>query len=106
MSTNSTTPALSSVNTNYLNATLPLTLEQYKPLLSGTIHVLDLISKARTEMGILMEMAKPFAKNDSRIKEYFLDHINDQESEMGSVIVSIGEAAGYLVTESLLEVNY
>ena len=101
-----TTLNLSSVNAEYLNAVTNLTLEEYRPLLTGSIHVLDLLSQANKEMCILYELAKPLSIDNTCIEIEFLQKIIDQQSEMGSVIVSIGEAAGYLVTESLIKKNY
>jgi len=103
--TNNTTPVLSSVNTNYLNAVLNLTKEGCRPLLEGSIRLLDLLSQALKEMSLLIDMAKPLGEIDSWIEYDFTDILLKKDSDMNDIIASVGSAVGSLTTHSLIENN-
>lgn len=104
-STNNTAPVLLSVNTNYLNAVLNLTKEGCRPLLEGSIRLLDLLSQALKEMSSLIDMAKPLGEIDSWIEMDFTDVLLNQDSDMNKIIASVGCAVGSLTTRRLIENN-
>jgi len=88
---------------DFEKASYNLCLEEYREHLSDIHHVLELLAEAREQMAGVAKDSIILANKDQRFKKMFTDILLDKDFEISDLIVCVGEAIGFLTTNSLIE---